>query len=198
MRRAWAGWAQRRSAVVIQRPGQALRPDSAVLRPNRIGQPGIGAVGRAHVGEKFPQPGVIICGEQAFSIGPDQKVHVGTGCLLRRRMLQFAQKRARMWRIDDRQALHVLRLQRGQIPCQSPSPVVGDQAVSWLAVVFQRDQGGNVSAQGFGPVGCHFRGSAGVFIAAQIRRNAAVAAVFCFGKMRQQAVPDKSSFRKAM
>ena len=97
----WAG-PQRGRTVKIERPGQAALPHIAVLGAYCIGQPAGRdslrrlAMCRAKRHEEFKQaPKVALC-QKFLSVWPNQKVHVGTGFLLGKRMLQLPQKSARM------------------------------------------------------------------------------------------------------
>ena len=163
-----------------------------------VGQPRVWAVGGAHVGEKFPQAAVVVFGQQVFGIRPDQKVHVGAGRLLFGAVLQLAQKRAGMRRVDDGQAAHQVGVLVGHVPSHGTAPVVRDQPSQRRVWAFDRSQGHDVLHQVFGAVGGHIGRGAGVLIAAQVGRDASVTAVLGLRKKRQQFIPHKCRLGKSV
>ena len=190
------GGAQRRRAVVVAATLQTPAPDVAVLLPDAFCQPRMWAGGGANVGKKLPQPAEIVFGQQHVGIGPAEKIHIRAGRLLGRRMLQFAQKSGRMRRVDDDQLVHQRGLAGRKVPGHGTAPVVRHQACQMAA--FQSNQGRDVLHQELGAVGRNVGGRAGTLEAAQVGRDAAVAAVVRVGEIRQQFVPDKSRLGKAM
>ena len=148
--------------------------------------------------EESEQPLKVVFGQERFSVWSAQKMHVLAGGLLGCVGLQFAQKRAGVGRVDDRQALEPLRLLVGQVPGHGATPVVRDQALHGPRGAHRRDQRDQVLHQVFGAVGLGGLGLAGFAKATQVGRHAVVATVFGAGKVQQQLIPDERAFREAV
>ena len=190
--------AQRRGRVVGARPGQAaaLAPAGPVLRLHRFIEPAAVLVG-PHAPEQGPKASEIVLGQFLRRVGAGQEVHVGAGRLLGRRLRQFARKNQGVRRVEDHQPLEQRGFLRRQIPGDGPTPVVGHQRRDARAAQ-GAGQCADVLHQMARAVGLHVGRRARTGIAAQVGRDAAVAAMAWLAKVQQQVVPDKSPLRKAV
>ena len=125
-------------------------------------------------------------------------MHVLACILLRRAVLQLAQERAGVGRVDDGQALHALGLLVGQVPGHGAAPVVGHQRGQWGIRAFEGNQRGKVAHQVLGAVGLDLGGGAGAPKATQKGGHAAVATVFGAGEVGQEFVPDEGALGKTV
>ena len=180
--------AQRRGTVVIQRACQAatlVRPCLAVLLTKLRRQPCAAL-------QKRPEATESVVGQQDFSIGPAEKVHVRAGRLLRRVVPQFAQKGGGVRGIDDEQVAQQVRPLRRQVPGQRTAPVMRHQQVQRCAECF--DGRHDVAHHVLGAVGRDFDRGGRTDEAAQVGCHASGARCHALHHL----VPDKCSFRKAV
>ncbi len=141
--------------------------------------------------EHGQQARVIVFLQHPLGFGVTQQQHVAAGFLLHRVAGQRAGEGHGVRRVDDDQLFHVLRMHRGEGPCNGAAPVMGDEDAGFVFTprLQMLDQLSQVFQQRLDAIGLNAFGLVGKIVAAQVEGDGAVIAAE-FLKLAAPALPE--------